>query len=110
MLNKLKLTTPTNTTNVPCFSLSVFFSLFCDTGEPPATGTGTLVVHLGDKNDNKPHLIANISVMCGNKVDRVRVIANDADVFPFSGPFTFTLSPEDQKLKSLWKLETNLGE
>ncbi|XP_017342265.1 cadherin-like protein 26 isoform X2 [Ictalurus punctatus] len=76
-----------------------------DDGEPPATGTGTLVVHLGDKNDNTPYLISNTSVMCGNKADRVRVTAQDKDAFPFSGPFTFALDKIDPELKSLWKLE-----
>ncbi|XP_053498914.1 cadherin-like protein 26 isoform X1 [Ictalurus furcatus] len=80
-----------------------------DDGEPPATGTGTLVVHLGDVNDNAPHLTLNTSVMCGNKADRVRVTAEDADAFPFSGPFTFTFGKEDQELKRLWKLDPNSG-
>lgn len=88
----------------------MFLSLVCDAGEPPATGTGTLMIHLGDKNDNAPHLTSNTSVMCGNKVDRVRVTAEDADAFPFSGPFTFMLDIEDQELESLWKLETSIGE
>ncbi|KAF4077900.1 hypothetical protein AMELA_G00193270 [Ameiurus melas] len=80
-----------------------------DDGEPPATGTGTLVVHLGDINDNAPHLTLNNSVMCGNKADRVRVTAEDADAFPFSGPFTFTLGKEDQELKRLWNLDPSSG-
>ncbi|KAF4077903.1 hypothetical protein AMELA_G00193300 [Ameiurus melas] len=80
-----------------------------DDGEPPATGTGTLVVHLRDINDNAPHLILNTSVMCGNKADRVRVTAEDADAFPFSGPFTFTLGKEDQELKRLWNLDPSSG-
>ncbi|XP_017342268.1 cadherin-like protein 26 isoform X2 [Ictalurus punctatus] len=80
-----------------------------DDGEPPATGTGTLVVLLGDMNDNTPHLSLNSSVMCGNKADRVRVKAEDADAFPYSGPFTFTLGKEDQELKRLWKLDPSSG-
>ncbi|KAF4077904.1 hypothetical protein AMELA_G00193310 [Ameiurus melas] len=80
-----------------------------DDGEPPATGTGTLIVHLGDMNDNAPHLTLNSSVMCGNKADRVRVKAEDADVFPYSGPFTFTLGKDDQDLKRLWKLDPSSG-
>ncbi|KAF5893448.1 cadherin-like protein 26 [Clarias magur] len=76
-----------------------------DDGEPPATSTGTLVVHIGDKNDNTPHLISNTSVMCGNKADRVKLSAEDADIFPYSGPFIFTLDNDDPQLKSQWKLE-----
>lgn len=67
------------------------------------------MVHLGDKNDNAPHLTSNISVMCGNKADRVKVTAEDADDFPYSGPFTFKLDKDDQELKSLWKLEHGTG-
>ncbi|MCJ8741386.1 hypothetical protein PDJAM_G00070030 [Pangasius djambal] len=80
-----------------------------DDGEPPATGTGTLVVQLADKNDNKPLLTSNSSVMCVSKSERVKVTAEDADAFPFSGPFTFTLGTEDQGLKSLWRLEPSTG-
>ncbi|XP_053338693.1 cadherin-like protein 26 [Clarias gariepinus] len=80
-----------------------------DDGEPPATGTGTLVVHIGDKNDNKPYLISNTSVMCGNKADRVKLRAEDADIFPYSGPFTFTLDKDDPQMKSQWKLEQSPG-
>ncbi|XP_060794614.1 cadherin-like protein 26 isoform X2 [Neoarius graeffei] len=80
-----------------------------DDGEPPGTGTGTLVVHLGDKNDNIPHLTSNTSVMCGNKAEKVRVKAGDDDAFPYSGPFTFMFGKEDQELKSLWKLDPITG-
>ncbi|KAF5906420.1 cadherin-like protein 26, partial [Clarias magur] len=76
--------------------------------EPPATGTGTLVVYVGDKNDNAPHLTSNTSVMCVNKVDKVTVKAEDADGFPFSDPFTFMLGTDDQELQSLWKFENSI--
>ncbi|XP_060794646.1 cadherin-like protein 26 isoform X3 [Neoarius graeffei] len=80
-----------------------------DDGEPPCTGTGTLVVHLGDKNDNVPHLTSNTSVMCGNKADRVSVKAGDDDVFPYSGPFTFMFGKENQELNNLWKVDPITG-
>lgn len=87
------------------------FSLIgCKSGEPSATGTGTLLVHLGDKNDNKPYLASKTVLMCGNKADRVKVSAEDADVFPYAGPFSFTLDTDDPKLKRLWKLERNISE
>ncbi|XP_058266836.1 cadherin-like protein 26 isoform X2 [Hemibagrus wyckioides] len=81
-----------------------------DNAEPPGTGTGILLVKLGDKNDNAPYLTCNPSVICGNKADRVRVTAKDADVYPYSGPFTFTLGKDDQELKSLWKFEHTVSE
>ncbi|XP_047663238.1 cadherin-like protein 26 [Tachysurus fulvidraco] len=81
-----------------------------DDGNPPGMGTGTLVIKLGDKNDNAPYLTYNPSVICGNKGDRVRVTAQDADVFPYSGPFNITLDKDDQELKSMWKFEHTVSE
>ncbi|XP_072553524.1 cadherin-like protein 26 [Salminus brasiliensis] len=80
-----------------------------DDGEPPATGTGTLLVHLGDINDNNPHLISNTSVMCGNKVDRVTVKADDADAHPFGGPFSFSVGSDDKDMLSRWKFNPTTG-
>ncbi|XP_076875036.1 cadherin-like protein 26 isoform X2 [Brachyhypopomus gauderio] len=80
-----------------------------DNGEPPGTGTSTLVVHLGDVNDNTPHLIANRSVMCGNKDDRVVVEPNDMDAEPFGGPFSFSLGTDDKDLMDTWKIHPNTG-
>lgn len=48
--------------------------------------------------------------MCGNKADKVKISAEDADVFPYSGPFTFTLDTDDPEIKSQWKLERNTSE
>uniref|UniRef100_A0A3B4C1P3 Cadherin domain-containing protein n=1 Tax=Pygocentrus nattereri TaxID=42514 RepID=A0A3B4C1P3_PYGNA len=69
-----------------------------DNGEPPATGTGTLVIQLGDLNDNAPYLTSNNSIMCGNKTQRVTVKPDDADAPPFAGPFSFSIASEDKKL------------
>ncbi|KAL0159148.1 hypothetical protein M9458_047224, partial [Cirrhinus mrigala] len=72
--------------------------------KPPATGSCTVVVYLGDLNDNAPYLESKSAVMCGNKDDRVNVKPTDIDNPPFSGPFTFFLD-EDEELKNLWKLD-----
>ncbi|XP_073679074.1 cadherin-like protein 26 [Garra rufa] len=79
-----------------------------DDGQPPATGTCTVVVHLGDLNDNAPYLASNNTIMCGNKVNRVDVKPIDTDGPPFSSPFTFSLGGEEE-LKNLWKLEPTTG-
>uniref|UniRef100_A0A671RF16 Cadherin-like protein 26 n=1 Tax=Sinocyclocheilus anshuiensis TaxID=1608454 RepID=A0A671RF16_9TELE len=77
-----------------------------DDGQPPATGTCTVVVYLGDLNDNAPHLISKNAVMCGNKVNRVDVKPRDLDGPPFANPFTFSLGEE---LKNLWTLDPTTG-
>ncbi|KAK7131868.1 hypothetical protein R3I93_018435 [Phoxinus phoxinus] len=79
-----------------------------DDGQPPATGTCTVVVFLGDVNDNAPYLTSKSLVMCGNKVDRVNVIPADLDGPPFSNPFTFSLGGVED-LRKLWKLEPTTG-
>lgn len=79
------------------------------TGKPEATGTCTVVIYLGDVNDNAPNLTSKNVVMCRNKVDRVNLIPTDLDDPPFSSPFTFSLGGEEQ-LKKLWKLEPTTGQ
>lgn len=79
------------------------------TGQPPATGTCTVVISLGDVNDNAPYLTSKNLVMCGNKVNSVNVIPVDIDAPPFSSPFTFSLGGEEQ-LRKLWKLEPTTGQ
>ncbi|XP_041713730.1 cadherin-like protein 26 [Coregonus clupeaformis] len=78
-----------------------------DDGQPPATGTGTILVHLGDLNDNMPSVVEKELVMCGNKVI-VPVV--DKDKPPFGCPCTFSLGDNgDKTLKSHWKLDPANG-
>lgn len=47
--------------------------------------------------------------MCGNKDNKVMVPANDTDVHPFSGPFSFALGRDDKTLAERWKLDPAVG-
>ncbi|KAJ8409010.1 hypothetical protein AAFF_G00240310 [Aldrovandia affinis] len=78
-----------------------------DDGDPPGTGTGTLLVHLTDQNDNLPYLLTKNPYICGNRDKGVDIEAEDKDVAPFGAPFTFSLQGED---KARWKLDPDTGE
>ncbi|KAA0706783.1 Cadherin-like protein 26 [Triplophysa tibetana] len=79
-----------------------------DDGEPQGTGTCTVVIYLGDMNDNAPYLLTKTAVLCGNTVDRVNVETADIDKPPFAGPFSFSLMGE-KELEDLWKFDPTTG-
>ncbi|XP_068585826.1 cadherin-like protein 26 [Cebidichthys violaceus] len=81
-----------------------------DNGEPSETGTSTVLVYLRDINDNKPVLVKEGLILCGNKDKKVMVPAADADVNPFSGPFTFSMDGDDKEVTGRWKLDPTFGD
>ncbi|XP_049318836.1 cadherin-like protein 26 [Astyanax mexicanus] len=78
-----------------------------DNGEPPMTGTGTLIIQVGDQNDNLPTLTANSLGMClSDKPTMSNITAVDLDLPPFSGPFTYELLGD---VKGKWRIDPSHG-
>ncbi|NXD13837.1 CAD13 protein, partial [Nothocercus nigrocapillus] len=79
--------------------------LAIDSGNPPATGTGTLHITLEDVNDNIPSLYPTLAKVCDDAKDlRVVVLgASDKDLHPNTDPFKFELSKQSGPDK-LWRI------
>uniref|UniRef100_A0A8C3LVK2 Cadherin-13 n=1 Tax=Chrysolophus pictus TaxID=9089 RepID=A0A8C3LVK2_CHRPC len=79
--------------------------LAIDSGNPPATGTGTLHITLEDVNDNVPSLYPTLAKVCDDAKDlRVVVLgASDKDLHPNTDPFKFELSKQSGPEK-LWRI------
>lgn len=84
------------------------FLFVSESGEPLATATCTVQIHLSDINDNTPQLVNKGVTFCANKNNKVMVAARDADGSPYSGPFLFALK-NDEKILKLWKLDPSSG-
>ncbi|CAO2577396.1 Cadherin-like protein 26 [Lemmus lemmus] len=84
-----------------------------DSGLPPLTGTGTLMLFLSDINDNAPTLQSHsryleICKSAGNQ--SLLLEAEDADLDPYSDPFTFDLDSAQRDVAGTWMLRTKQGE
>lgn len=88
--------------------LIIFFLL---SGIPPATGTGTLQIHLLDINDNAPNVFPPEVEMC-EKPDpnSLNITANDPDLTPNAGPFVFELASRPSDVRRNWTLSRLNGE
>ncbi|XP_010004505.1 PREDICTED: cadherin-13 [Chaetura pelagica] len=91
----------------PYVQNNVYTALFLaiDSGNPPATGTGTLHITLEDVNDNVPALYPTLAKVCEDAKDlRVVVLgASDKDLHPNTDPFKFELSKQSGPEK-LWRI------
>ncbi|XP_016098104.1 cadherin-like protein 26 isoform X2 [Sinocyclocheilus grahami] len=78
-----------------------------DEGVPPLTGTGTLVIHLNDQNDNVPILERNAVSICIDKEPTlVNITAVDLDFPPYGSPFYYELLGD---VKDKWRVEPAHG-
>ncbi|KAL7864501.1 hypothetical protein AOLI_G00159210 [Acnodon oligacanthus] len=78
-----------------------------DNGEPPMTGTGTLIIQVGDLNDNLPILEVNTLGMClSDEATMTNITAVDLDLPPYSGPFTYELLGD---VKGKWSIDPTSG-
>lgn len=75
------------------------------TGNPPATGTGTLLVTLEDVNDNAPVLHPTVAEVCDDAKNLSVVIlgASDKDLHPNTDPFKFEIHKQTVPDK-VWKI------
>ncbi|XP_075701573.1 cadherin-like protein 26 isoform X2 [Rhinoderma darwinii] len=62
--------------------------LAVDDGEPPMTGTATVIINLKDINDNVPKLLNPFLTTCENEEETfISTPIIDKDLKPYSGPF-----------------------
>ncbi|XP_062360950.1 cadherin-like protein 26 [Cinclus cinclus] len=82
-----------------------------DHGEPPQTGTGTILLYLSDINDHMPALVAPASDVCDKKEGTALIVeAKPALAHSHSGPFTFELAEDSEDVKRNWTLGRNFGQ
>ncbi|KAM4733919.1 cadherin-13 [Anableps anableps] len=76
-----------------------------DNGTPPATGTGTLIIHLEDYNDNAPFVVPSVAQVCEDAGDmNVAVVGGrDKDLLPNAAPFKIELGKQPG-LDKTWRV------
>uniref|UniRef100_UPI00358F828C cadherin-13-like isoform X1 n=2 Tax=Myxine glutinosa TaxID=7769 RepID=UPI00358F828C len=79
-----------------------------DTGDPPATGSGTIMLTLLDTNDNAPIVSPTHVIMCEGDTSTNPILhIKDADIPSHGPPFHFQLIQQDistSKANPEWKL------
>ncbi|XP_020559914.2 cadherin-13 isoform X2 [Oryzias latipes] len=76
-----------------------------DNGIPPASGTGTLIIHLEDFNDNAPYVVPSVAQVCEDAHDmNVAIVGGwDKDLPPNAAPFKIELGKQPG-LDKTWKV------
>lgn len=69
------------------------------------TGTGTLIIHLRDENDNSPMLQVDKLSMCLSEKS-TEITAFDLDLHPYRAPFHFELM---ENVEGRWMLNSSHG-
>lgn len=74
-------------------------------GNPPATGTGTLIITLEDENDNAPYVVPSVVRVCedGKEVNVAVIGARDKDIRPNTEPFKIELGKQ-LGLEKTWRM------
>ncbi|XP_024137460.1 cadherin-13 [Oryzias melastigma] len=76
-----------------------------DNGIPPASGTGTLIIHLEDFNDNAPYVVPSVAQVCEDAHDmNVAIVGGwDKDLPPNAAPFKIELGKQPG-LDKTWRV------
>lgn len=76
-----------------------------DNGNPPATGTGTLIIYLEDYNDNAPYVVPSVARVCEDAHDiNVAIVGGrDKDLPPNGAPFKIELGKQ-LGLDNTWRV------
>nr|XP_043892683.1 cadherin-13 [Solea senegalensis] len=76
-----------------------------DNGFPSATGTGSLVIHLEDYNDNAPYVVPSVARVCEDAHDmNVAIVGGrDKDLPPNGAPFKIELGKQPG-LDKTWRV------
>ncbi|KAK9972671.1 hypothetical protein ABG768_025960 [Culter alburnus] len=80
-----------------------------DDDNPPATGTGTLIIELSDVNDNAPVINERNIMFCNRGSAPVLLSITDKDDPPYAGPFTVETQGETSKNWSTVMNESSTG-
>lgn len=93
-----------------CIVLSLFHFIL-HIGEPKASGTGTIQIHLLDINDNAPRVFPQEAEICEKpEPNAINITAIDGDLNPNAGPFAFELAHRPSDVRRNWTITRISGE